>query len=87
MAVKDPGDTVMIPVTAQPGPFSRECLVQFESTDGPVSGFVPSRSVITKDEAQYIEATVVSVNGQSIAVRLNGSFFTTTGTAHIAIAA
>lgn len=87
MTVKKPGDKVLIPVSVQPGPFDRERLVSFEGVDGPVSGFVPADQIVEKGTDKFIEAEVVSSTNVAISVRLRGSFFTTTGLAHIKTAA
>ncbi len=87
MKTKKPGETIFIPVSVKPGAFSKECLVTFESTDGPVSGFVSADHVLEKDGHKVIEAKVVSSDKGSVSVYLRGSFFTTTGLAHIKTAA
>jgi hypothetical protein len=81
------GKTIRIPVNAQPGPFNTECLVTFESMDGPVSGFVRAEQIIDSDGRKFIEAAVVKSEDGLLSVRLRGSFFTTTGLAHIKEAA
>lgn len=78
-----PGERVRIPVEVRPGPFDKERLVTFESSDGPVSGFVPSQMIIEHDGQQFIEAVVRAVADESISVNVRGSFFTTTGLAHV----
>ena len=81
------GETIRIPVQVQPGPFSTERLVSFDSSDGPVSGFVPVDQILDVEGAKFIEATVVRISSGTVSVRLRGSFFTTTGLANIKQAA
>ena len=77
------GDIILVPVKAEQGPFSDECLISFDSLDGPISGFINSGEVERRGGKTFIRARVLKVGANSIAVRLHGSFFTTTGLAHI----
>lgn len=83
MSAINKGDTLFIPVEVTAGPFPRECLVTFETLEGPVSGFINEGQVIQRGGIKLIEAKVLDVESDRISVRLHGSFFTTTGLAHI----
>lgn len=83
MTAINKGETLYIPVEVTDGPFPRECLVTFETMEGPVSGFINEGQVIRRDGVSLIEAKVLDVESDRISVRLHGSFFTTTGLAHI----
>jgi hypothetical protein len=77
------GDIIRIPVKVTGGAFAGEFLITFDTMDGPISGFISSDQVRDFDDAQSIPAVVLDVESDRIAVRLHGSFFTTTGLAHI----
>lgn len=77
------GEIILVPVRAEKGPFSEECLISFDSIDGPISGFIRSDQVEKKDGRSFIQARVLKVEPKAITVQLHGSFFTTTGLAHI----
>lgn len=77
------GETIFVPVRAENGPFSEESLISFDSIDGPISGFIRSDQVAKKEGRTFIGARVLKVESKAITVRLHGSFFTTTGLAHI----
>lgn len=77
------GDIILVPVKAESGPFAEECLISFNSLDGPISGFIRADQVVKRSEKAHIRARVLKVTRESISVQLHGSFFTTTGLAHI----
>jgi hypothetical protein len=79
-----PGQPILIRCEIQPGAFPTEYLVTFQATDGPVSGFVRRDGVerIAGEEG-YIAATVKEVSADTITVIVQGSFFRTTGLAHL----
>lgn len=77
------GDTLYVPVEVSGGAFLGECLISIDTLDGPVSGFINQAQIKGRDEAKFVEAKVLDVREDRIAVRLHGSFFTTTGLAHI----
>lgn len=83
MALPNIGDQIMVPVEVSGGAFAGECLISFDTVDGPVSGFISSDQVVTLGDVKAISARVLAVESERIAVRLHGSFFTTTGIAHI----
>lgn len=80
----DPGKRVHIPCSLGDGAFPDEYLITIDTADGPLSGFVDSDDVIKDAGAAYVRGTVRGVEGDRIVVSLPGSFFTTTGIAHIA---
>jgi len=77
------GETIFLPVDSAAGAFQGECLITFKTLDGPISGFIKSDQIREKDGKKFIPANVVNVMRDLITVRLHGSFFTTTGLAHI----
>jgi hypothetical protein len=77
------GDRLYIPVQVGAGAFSGECFVTLDAIEGPISGFISSAQVNRRNEDAFIEAKVLDLDSDRIAVRLRGSFFTTTGLAHI----
>lgn len=78
-----PGDRILVPITAQSGAFPSECLVTFETNDGPVSGFIQSSQIQDDKGAKFLEGEVLKVTSDTLTVKLHGSFFTTNGIAHI----
>jgi hypothetical protein len=79
-----PGQTVQISCDIQPGAFPSEYLVTFQTTEGPVSGFVRAEHVRRAGHDKgYIFATVHGVSEDTLTVIVRGSFFTTTGLAHL----
>jgi hypothetical protein len=77
------GDIILVPVKAESGPFSEERLISFNSIDGPISGFIRADQIVKRRGKSFIRARVLRVAKDSITVQLHGSFFTTTGLAHI----
>ncbi len=78
------GQEIGVRCDMAPGAFSDEYLVTIETVSGPVSGFVPEKSVIQTDNAEkFVRAIVKTVETQFIGVWMGGSFFTTTGLASI----
>jgi hypothetical protein len=78
------GEKVRIQADIGPGAFSSEYTVTFEAADGPVSGFVRKEHITLDDAHQgigYLEGTVTGVEPEIIMVRVQGSFFRTTGIA------
>ncbi len=79
-----PGQRVQIPCKVQQGPFPSEFLVTFETVEGPVSGFVREQDFRRVGEGSgYIFATVEEVGEDTLSVMVRGSFFRTTGLAHL----
>jgi hypothetical protein len=77
------GDAVGIRCDVKPGPFSGEHLIQVETLDGPVSGFVTEDALKHADGQWWVAGIVLNVFDDHIEVRLRGSFFTTNGIANI----
>lgn len=80
----NPGDLVMIPCEAKPGPFSDERLISIDTLDGPVTGFAADDQLVRNDENQWcVLAQVLQLKGDVVEVMVRGSFFTTNGLAII----
>jgi hypothetical protein len=77
------GVLVGIRCTVQPGPFSDERLVSFDTVTGPVTGFVREANLKKFNEDWCVKGTVISIESDIIEVRVEGSFFTTNGIATI----
>lgn len=75
------GEKIRIPCTASQGAFPDEWLVSFDTAEGPVSGFV--KCVQEFEGEHYIIGRIEEVRPSVIAVRVEGSFFTTTGLAYL----
>lgn len=83
MAGMKVGDVIGIQCTVQPGPFSGERLVSFDTIDGPISGFVREADLKQIDDQWYIRAVILGIHDDVLAVRVRGSFFTTNGLASV----
>ena len=84
MTQLSPGLSVRIKCTVQPGPFSEERLVSFDTITGPVTGFVREGNLVNRDNNHWlVQGTVIAVDRDVIEVRVEGSFFTTNGIATI----
>jgi hypothetical protein len=83
MAQIKPGDEIGIQCEVTNGPFTGERLISFGTTDGPVSGFVRESELKQDGSHWLVRAIVLGVEADSIAVRVQGSFFTTNGIATI----
>lgn len=77
------GEQILVPVSVGNGAFPTECLITFDTKDGPVSGFIKSERIQRRNGGTFVTATVLDISADSITVRLPGSFFTTTGLAYI----
>ncbi|MBZ0147485.1 MAG: hypothetical protein K8F62_08075 [Pseudorhodoplanes sp.] len=77
------GDTVGIQCTVQPGPFSGERLISFDTVDGPISGFVKDEDLKEISGQWYVRAVIRRVEDDVLGVRVKGSFFTTNGLASV----
>ena len=84
MASYTPDQSILIKCEVEPGPFPTEWLVTFQSSDGPVSGFVRRENVrrVAGGEG-YITATIKDVSSETITVVVEGEFFTTNGLAYL----
>jgi hypothetical protein len=80
------GQPILIPCDVEPGAFASEFLVTFETLEGPVSGFVREdnlQRIGAEGGGAYVFATVKDVSEDTLTVVVRGSFFTTTGLAHL----
>ena len=75
------GDLIGIPCKVEEGPFDNECIVEFESSDGTVSGFTSSANIREEGGRHFIKGQILAVEGEALRVRVEGSFFTTNGLA------
>ncbi len=78
------GMRVRVPCDVKPGPFSSERLVTFETTEGPISGFVREQDLLEEASSWYVSGIVLETKDDSITVKVRGSFFTTNGLAKVA---
>jgi hypothetical protein len=78
-----PGDEIGIQCEVTQGPFSDERLVSFDTLDGPVTGFVAVDDLRNTDTGWLVRAVVLSLEDDSVMVRVRGSFLTTNGLASI----
>jgi hypothetical protein len=84
MANFAPGQKIRILCEVQRGAFPTELLVTFDTAEGPISGFVRSENVERIEGHEgYIRGTVKEVEGDTITVMVEGSFFTTNGLAYL----
>jgi hypothetical protein len=77
------GDVIGVQCRVQPGPFSEERLVSFDTVDGPVSGFVREVNLKEVESQWFVRAVVQGVSDDILEVRVKGSFFTTNGLANV----
>jgi hypothetical protein len=87
MAKFHQGQQILIPADVGSGPFPGEVLVTFETTRGPVSGFVDNAIVEKRGGKDYVRATVQEVEADAVTVWVTGSFFNTNGLAQLPIEA
>ena len=83
MAAMAVGDIVGVECTVQPGPFSEERLVSFDTVDGPVSGFVQEHDLREENGRWRVRAVILAIRDDVLEVRVKGSFFTTNGLAAV----
>jgi hypothetical protein len=83
MASPRVGEEIRIPCEVSEGAFPGERLVTIDTVVGPVSGFVKEHQIVTSGGRQYLPGVVESIEGDTISVRLCGSFFRTTGIAYL----
>jgi hypothetical protein len=77
------GDVIAIKCQVKPGPFPGENLIEVETLDGPVSGFVGEDFLRETGGQWFVRGTVQEIHADYIKVRIQGSFFTTNGIANI----
>jgi hypothetical protein len=85
MSKFQPGQEILIPSEVGNGPFPGEQLVTFETSRGPVSGFVPDTMVVDRGGRKFIRAIVRDVTPEAMTVWVQGSFFNTNGLAQVPI--
>ena len=83
MAKFQEGQQILSPADVASGPFPGELLVTFDTTRGPVSGFVDDAMVERRGEKAYLRATVREVGEEVVTVWVSGSFFNTNGLAQL----
>lgn len=76
------GNVVRVSCEISEGTFPDEKMVTVESANGPISGFVRRNSIHSDGARSFLEGVVEDITDKKIAVKLMGSFFTTTGLAH-----
>lgn len=81
------GQEILIPAEVVDGPFPAERLVSFETSRGPVSGFVAEAVVVKREGKDYLRARIQEVTSDTLLVWVNGSFFNTNGLARLPIEA
>ena len=73
---------VKIPCSVGAGAFNSEYLITIKTADGPISGFIDVTKVETDGGHRgFVIGKVVKSEAEAIVVKLEGSFFTTTGIA------
>ncbi len=77
------GDTIGVQCIVQDGPFPGEHLIQIDTLDGPISGFVVESNLRQRDGIWLVRGEVVKVFSDRLEVLVEGSFFTTNGLANI----
>lgn len=77
------GMVIGIPCSVSPGPFSGELLINFDTIDSSVSGFVKESELKEVNGQWFVRATIQDAEEDRIDVRIRGSFFTTNGLATI----
>lgn len=77
------GDIIGIECNVQPGPFSEERLITFDTVDGPVSGFVRETELKQTNDQWYVRAILQRIEDDVLSVWVRGSFFTTNGIADV----
>jgi hypothetical protein len=78
-ALFNEGDLVGVPCSIQPGAFANERLITVDSVEGPLSGFVQNRYIHSPEGGGQglVKSAVIEVLGDSLIIRMFGSFFTT----------
>jgi hypothetical protein len=79
-----PGEKVLVATNVRAGAFPGERLVSVNTVGGgTVSGFARADSIVQQDNDSYLRAEVRNVAAGTLTVKLDGSFFTTTGLADV----
>ena len=77
------GKEVRVPCTVQPGPFAEEYVVNINTVDGLISGFIRLENLIQLKNQWYARGVVREIKKDAILVWIKGSFFTTNGLANV----
>ena len=78
------GDEISVPCDIGRGAFPGEFLVTLESVSGPLSGFVKEEEIICREESNgLVRATIHGFSEDTLSIWIKGSFFQTTGLAHL----
>jgi hypothetical protein len=77
------GDAIRVPCDVKPGPFAGEFLIQVDTVEGPVSGFVVEENLIRRGDDSFVKGVVLEVLASTVKVKIKGSFFTTNGLATV----
>jgi hypothetical protein len=78
-----PGEKILVQTEVKAGAFPDERLVTVSTSTGTISGFAKADAIVDRGGGTYIVGEVKTVTGSNSIVKLNGSFFTTTGIASI----
>ena len=77
------GNFIGVVCEVQPGPFSDEHLVTLDTVDGAISGFVRESELRKSGDRWEVRGRIQEILGETLKVKIYGSFFTTNGTANI----
>ena len=83
MPAMNVGDVIGVQCIVQPGPFSDERLITFDTTNGPISGFVEEAELRQMGKKWLVRAVIMAVHDDFLEVVVKGSFFTTNGLANV----
>ncbi|MEJ0037545.1 MAG: hypothetical protein WDO68_15970 [Gammaproteobacteria bacterium] len=78
------GEIIGVPCSIQPGPFPHERFILVNAADGPLTGFADQADLHTDNgERGLLRAIVLDASKEAVKVHLFGSFFRTSGLAHV----
>ncbi len=78
------GEIVGAPCSIRPGPFPHERLIAVDAESGPLVGFADPGDLHSVDgERGFLKGVVIDMSTDPVAVWLFGSFFRTSGLAHV----
>ena len=69
------GKEVRVPCTVQPGPFAEEYVVNINTVDGLISGFIHLENLIQLKNQWYARGVVREIKKDAILVWIKGSIF------------
>ncbi len=67
------GDMILVPVKKGPGAFVGECVISFDTLDGPVSGFIRVNQIVTREGHHFIQAKVLAVSNEGIVIDMRAA--------------